>query len=122
MFPKKGKFFPDREGRPGTEIRFATVVGSALRDELRGTRHSAKTIMEWTGASERTVKNWLAKRSSPSAPHLVCLMRHSKKVLDAVLQAAGREQHVLLGMDLAAARNLMAAVVRRLDDLLAHRR
>jgi hypothetical protein len=116
MFPKKGKFFPDRERRAGTEIRFATVVGAALRDELRGTRHSAKTIMEWTGASERTVKNWLAKRSSPSAPHLVCLMRHSKKVLDAVLQAAGRE-HVLAGMDLAAARNLMAEAVRRYDLL-----
>ena len=29
---------------------------------------TAKTLMSWTGASDRTIKNWLVARSGPRAP------------------------------------------------------
>ena len=117
MFPKKGRFFPDRARRPGTAIRFEAVISAALREELRSTGRTAKTVMEWTGASERTVKNWLAARGSPRGAYLVCLMRHSQKVLEAVLQLSGREQ-IAAGMEIMGARNLMAETLRRLDALM----
>jgi hypothetical protein len=120
MFPKKGKFFPNRERRPGTEIRFQEVIGEALCVELRGTGRTAKTIMEWTGASERTVKNWLTRRSSPRGPHLICLMRHSARVLDAVLHLAGRDQ-LAAGMHMIDARNACAEATRRFDLLMCRR-
>src|SRR5207302_4640054 len=117
MFPKKGKFFPDRNRRHGTEIRFPEVIREALCGELHETGRTAKTIMEWTGASERTIKNWLAGRSSPRGPHLICLMRHSARVLDAVLHLAGRDQ-LAAGMQMIDARNACAEATRRLDLLL----
>jgi hypothetical protein len=118
MFPKKGKFFPDRTRRPGSEISVARVISDALRDELCRTTHGTKTVMAWTGASERTVKNWLSARSGPRGAHLICLMRHSRKVLDAVLLLAGREQ-VIAGTQIAQARNLLADAVSRIDRLMS---
>lgn len=116
MFPKKGKFFPDTARRPGTEISFEAVVGTALREELRETRRSAKAVMEWTGVSERTVKNWLSGRTAPRGPQLICIMRHSPKVLRAVLQLSGRGQSVAAA-EFLEMRNFLAEAVRRLYEL-----
>ena len=117
MFPKKGKFFPDRRRRPGTEIRFEKVISEALREELRGTGRTAKTLMEWTGASERTVKNWLAAKYAPRGPHLICILRHSEKMLAAMLLLAGKEERIA-ATDILEARNQIADCVRCLDILL----
>jgi hypothetical protein len=120
MFPKKGKFFPTRECRPGAEIRIHEEIAEALNEELRASGRTVKTIMEWTGASERTVKNWLAGRSSPRVAHLVCLMRHSSKVLDAMLRLAGKDS-LAAGMQVIEARDLWADAVRRFDLLMCRR-
>jgi hypothetical protein len=43
---------------------FAQAIAGALKEELaRGA--SIKTIMSWTGAGERTVKEWLAGSNAP---------------------------------------------------------
>lgn len=56
MFPKKGSSFPI--GRDIlTDAEFAQVIASALKVEFGSTRNGAKTIMKWTGASQRTAKN-----------------------------------------------------------------
>src|SRR5262249_22488957 len=116
MFPKKGKFFPDHRCRPGTEIRVEKVIGEALRADLGGTARAVTTIMDWTGASDRTVKNWLLARGSPRGAHLICLMRHSHEVLGAVLELAGRKE-LFAAAELRRARNVLAGAVKRYDEL-----
>ena len=46
--------------------------------------------MRWTGARERTVRNWLSGVRGPSAIHLVSLMGNSDEVFRTVLMLAKR--------------------------------
>jgi hypothetical protein len=73
--------------------------------------------MRWTGASERTVKAWLAGVSGPSGQHLIELIRHSDTVLEVLLAASGRQQ-VGAAMKLVDARNKFAEMLRELDAIL----
>ena len=77
-FPKKGKSFPNR-GTDGSsdfgldDRAFAGKIGSALRAELKTRNAQAKQVARWTGANERTVKNWISGRYAPCGRHLVLL-------------------------------------------------
>jgi hypothetical protein len=44
-----------------------------------------KTVAGWTGANERTVKNWFSGQYGPSGEHLLILARHSHEVLNTML-------------------------------------
>lgn len=46
--------------------------------------------MRWTGASERTVKYWIAGERGPSGEHLIALARNSDIVFHMVLLLADR--------------------------------
>ena len=59
-------------------------------------------MASWTGANEKTVKNWFAGRYGPSGEHLAVLVQRSDEVLSTFLVMAGRE-------DLMAAVKLAAA-------------
>lgn len=101
-FPKRGKSFPGggAGGPPagtGNAVSFAEEIARALRQELGRTGSAVKTAARWTGASERTAKNWLAGTYAPSGEHLVALARHSEQVLATVLVLAGREDLTLVG-------------------------
>ena len=61
-----------------------------LRNELGDSRRSIKTVMSWTGACERTVKNWLAGTCGPSGIHLVELAKHSDEIFDLFLVVSDR--------------------------------
>ncbi|WP_083463616.1 hypothetical protein [Prosthecomicrobium hirschii] len=93
-FPKKGKFFPDGEANGGgsslKDVRFAGEIAAALKRSLGSTHASVKTAAAWTGANERTAKNWFSGRYGPSGEHLVALARNSDDVLHAFLSMAGR--------------------------------
>ena len=117
MFPKKCKFFPVSAPIARDAIDYVSVVAAELRRELGGTHRAVKTIMTWTGASERTVKNWLAGRYGPSGEHLIHLFRHSDLVLDAVLHLAGREKPVT-AKELVALRHALAEALRQIDVLV----
>jgi len=67
--------------RPPDHAKYAAVISAALRKELGNTHCAAKTVMQWTGASERTVKYWFAGTKGPSGEHLVMLAHHSDTVL-----------------------------------------
>ena len=69
--------------------------------------------MRWTGASERTVKNWLAGERGPCGEHLLDLIRHSDKVLEVVLQLTGREQ-IIAAKKLFDARNVLAKMLQQI--------
>lgn len=95
-FPKKGKSFPKENMGDSSDFNlddraFAMKIGSALRAELKERSSRAKLIAGWTGANERTVKNWISGRYAPCGRHLVVLARHSDKVLDAMLLMADRQ-------------------------------
>ena len=104
-FPKKGKSFPAGTNageaaahRPGSKV-FAAEVASALNSTLGGTSAHIKIVAAWTGANERTVKNWFSGRYGPSGDHLIKLVSHCDAVLSVVLIMAGRRQ-LLVGAKL----------------------
>ena len=81
MFPKPGNLLPD--GSPGgaNEGTYAIEISRALRAELGGSHRSVKTIMRWTTANERTIKNWLAGKSGPRGDHLIEIIRHCRATI-----------------------------------------
>lgn len=93
MRTKTGTFVP----KTGTNVHFEadvadyrTAIAAALRDELGLTHRAVKTAMRWTGASERTVKYWIAGERGPSGEHLIALARNSDIVFHMVLLLADR--------------------------------
>ncbi|MDO5529819.1 MAG: helix-turn-helix transcriptional regulator [Paracoccus sp. (in: a-proteobacteria)] len=71
-------------------VDYRSAIAIALRDELGLTHRAVKTAMRWTGASERTVKYWIAGERGPNGEHLIALARHSDIVFHMVLMLANR--------------------------------
>jgi plasmid maintenance system antidote protein VapI len=90
MIPKKGKVFPGGAKTSEAVEAYAVYIGTALREELGDTHQAIKKLVRWTGANERTVKNWLSGRVGPNGSHLVRLVRHSDATLQAFLGLAQR--------------------------------
>jgi hypothetical protein len=111
MLPKKGKKLHRRRDDGGDGVDHS--IAAALRHELGATNRAVKTVMIWTGASERTVKNWFAGSHEPSGRHLIDLIRHSDAVLDYLLSSADRPGTVV-GVKLLSLR----AKLRELTDML----
>lgn len=116
MSPKKGNSFPI--GRDTlTDAEFAQVIASALKVEFGSTRHGAKTIMKWTGVSQRTAKNWLNGTNAPSGVHLVLLARESNAILKALMLMAERPE-MSLGASLLSLKRLLAESLAALDAMM----
>ena len=99
-FPKTGKSFPKRGGDGSSDFSlddhaFAIEIASALTSEPKDRNSRAKLVAGWTGANERTVKNWIVGRYAPSGRHLVLLAQHSDRVLNAILSMADRQDLLL---------------------------
>ncbi|MEZ6012131.1 MAG: hypothetical protein R3C08_09715 [Hyphomonas sp.] len=92
-FLKEGKFFPRENGSKDeiTSEEFAAEIAAALQRSLGSGRARIKIVAGWTGANERTVKNWFSGLYGPSGEHLVGLVRHSDEVLEAFLSMAERQ-------------------------------
>ena len=102
FFPKEGKSFPKRVGTGSSDFSlddhaFAMKIAQALKSELKDRNSRAKLVAGWTGANERTVKNWILGRYAPCGRHLVILAQHSDQVLNAVLSMADRQDLLLAG-------------------------
>lgn len=113
MLPNKGNKLRDRAAKE----MYAGAIADALRTELGQSHRATKTVMRWTGASDRTAKNWLSGCCGPSGEHLLKLARESDTVLSAVLSLSGRHQH-MVGADLLTIRSGLVAAVERIDRLL----
>ncbi len=114
-FPKKGKFFPKENeyiegGSQLTSGCFADEIASALKRSLGDSRAGAKTVAVWTGANEKTVKNWFSGTYGPSGIHLVALARHSDEVLGTFLSMAGRED-LMVAVKLVVAEEAISALL-----------
>ena len=125
-FPKKGKFFPSRNGHaPAVAVQhagsFAGEIAAALRRSAGKGSAGIKIVANWTGANEKTVKNWFSGRYGPSGAHLAVLVQRSDEVLTTFLVMAGR-QDLMAAVKLAAAEEaiieLLAAVrsITRIDE------
>ena len=106
--PKKGNVFPNGS--------YAVAIALALRRNLGNTHRAIKTIIGWTNASERTVKNWLSGSSGPSGEHLVALLRHSDEVFETVMRSSGKER-VLVAMKVFDARDKLIEALEALQSI-----
>jgi|SRR5579883_1184774 hypothetical protein len=113
--PKMGKELPMNRRR--SSMDYASAVAEALKVELGGSNRAIKTVMRWTGASERTAKGWLAGTNGPSGEHLVALLGNSDTLLERILKLAGRGS-LIEAARLQVLRNTMAEAVASLDALL----
>lgn len=114
MPPKPGnKLHRGTEGRDRCE-KFEQAIAAALKAELGPTHRAVKTLMAWTGASERTVKHWLAGTHGPSGRYFIDLARHSDAVLYYFLAAADR-RHIVAGIRLLAIRAKLVDLIEAID-------
>jgi hypothetical protein len=60
MFTKKGKVFPVDAHAGNPALSYTAAIRAALREELGDSHRGVKVVMKWTGASERSAKNWLS--------------------------------------------------------------
>lgn len=116
MLPKKGKKLHWRSQEPAFTEKFENAIARALKSELGSTHQAVKTVMNWTGASERTVKHWLAGTHGPSGPYLIALARHSDSVMMYFLTAAGRSS-LLVGAELYQVRSRLSEAITAIDAL-----
>ena len=89
MFPKAGRTIPTFRSSRSTS--YAGAIAEVLRSELGDSHRALKTLMQWTGANERTAKNWLSGANGPSGEHLLRLMRSSNRVFECVLELSDRQ-------------------------------
>ena len=82
----EGRRLPPRRKRTG----YAEMLATALRLEFADRRFAVKTVGRWTGASDRTVKNWFSGASLPNGDHLIALVARSDMALETVLAASRR--------------------------------
>ena len=116
MLHKKGNsFHRECEGRVSAS-EYRQAISTALSQELGGAGQAAKATMRWTGASERTAKNWISGSYGPTAEHLIELMRHSDTVLNVVLRLSGRPEAMTMER-IKAARDELADVLEELDRM-----
>lgn len=112
MFTKTGNSFLAQK-------QYAAEIARALHTELGETHQATKTLMRWTNANERTVKNWLAGNNGPRGEHLVALVKHSDLALAAFLGMAGRP-HALTASELPSLRQKLQVAVEGIDSCLTH--
>jgi hypothetical protein len=116
MLPKEGKG-PHVNARHSSDLAdLGRLIAEALRGELGDTHRAIKTVMRWTGASERTVKNWVSGTHLPSGIHLVLLARHSDAVMTQFLVAANRDS-LLVGIELSAVKAKVLKVLHLIDGI-----
>jgi hypothetical protein len=113
MFPKTGRRFPARE----QQADYASSISGALRSQLGNSHQAIKTLMRWTGANERTTKNWLSGVNGPSGEHLIEIMRNSDLVFESVLELADRKV-VLSHRKLEDVRDALQATAELLSELM----
>lgn len=94
MLPKRGRIFRNGSGDNAPRLVYARAVRDALKRESRSTPHLIKKVGQWTGARERTIKNWLAGTCGPRGEHLLLLAFHSNDVFEVILALTERDRNI----------------------------
>jgi hypothetical protein len=98
--------------------RFATEIAAALQRAAAQSGLQIKTVAGWTGANERTVKNWFSGHYGPSGEHLLVLARHNREVLETMLEIMQR-QDLLIALEFGEIECRIARLAARLRDMQA---
>lgn len=115
MLPKKGRKLHPWNGLARSAKVYAELIAGALHREHDDTHRTVKTIMRWTGASERSVKNWLSGESGPSGYFLMRLCVKSDAIRALVLELMV-EAGIPLSTPTAKGVGAMTAVTDRSSD------
>lgn len=97
-------------------VAYAMAVSEALKIQVNGSSNATKRLMNWTDASERTIKGWLSGTNGPCGEHLVELMEKSDEVWDRLRKMAKRptiEARHLVGL-----RAGLEAAVAAINEIL----
>jgi hypothetical protein len=116
MFPKAGRKIPTAFPNGGSSA-YAGSIADVLRSELGDSHRAHKTLMRWTGANERTAKNWISGVNGPSGEHLLRLIRNSDRVFECVLMLSGR-QPILSRNNLEELLNVLSNTVQILAETM----
>ncbi len=98
--------------------RFATEIAAALQRASAESGLQIKTVAGWTGANERTVKNWFSGQYGPSGEHLLVLARHSQEVFETMLGIMER-QDLLLALEFGEIEHRIARLAILVRELRA---
>jgi len=90
MLQKRGRILPGHATAARSPADFANAIARALQSELGDTHRAVKTVMRWTGASERAAKNWLEGSAGPRGHYLIRLIAESDLVFELIINAAHR--------------------------------
>lgn len=101
---------------PGDETSFSQMVADVLSGARSGRPLSVKTVQRWTGAGERTVKNWFAGTCAPRGAHFQRIVTHSPEMLEAFLLSARRSDCVAMARA-HHARRMLEQALAALDGL-----
>ncbi|WP_375786313.1 hypothetical protein ACE10Z_01145 [Bradyrhizobium sp. Pha-3] len=119
-FPNLGKFFPQRRRGArvleGREKRFAMEIAAALQRASVESGLQIKTVAGWTGANERTVKNWFSGQYGPSGEHLLVLAGHSHEVFKTMLGMMER-QDLLVALEFVEIEDRIARLMMLMQEL-----
>jgi hypothetical protein len=94
MLPKRGRIFRNGSGENAPRLVYAKTIAAALRADPLLQNQAAKKVQRWTGAGERTVKNWFDGVSGPRGEHLLQLAYYSDSVFESVLMLAERDNAI----------------------------
>ena len=119
MLPKSGRKLPRARPAP-SEADCIEQISNALRLELGGTGAAVKTVMRWTGASNRSARTWINGSGSPSGYHLLRLARECDAAFDVILNLTDRPE-AKLGTDLHAAEVAIAKAMGAFEILKRQR-
>ena len=117
MLPKTGRLLPSEDEAEVSGVCYVEMISTALHRDLGDTHRAVKTAMRWTGASERTVKNWFAATHGPNGDHLIALIRNSGEVLEAFLKMAGREE-ALAKIHLHKSRDALVEALNQVEGVI----
>lgn len=121
MLQKRGRIFRNGSGDNAPRLVYARAVREALKRESRSTPHLIKKIRQWTGAGERTIKNWLDGTCGPRGEHLLLLAYYSDGVFEAILALTERDRNIAKPK-LQTICDEMARSLRILRDLMEDER
>lgn len=116
MFPKTGKDFPFLTDRI-SESEFSTAIAVALQAEFGMSRHAEKTIAKWTGANNRSARNWMAGINGPTGAHLMALARQSDLVFKAIVLMSGRPASTL-NVNLQALHDILSDTIDVVNSII----
>ena len=121
MFLKMGNTFPRDKADHVSKYEYSEAVSAALVRELGKSHRAIKTLMKWTGANERTAKNWLSGANGPSGQHLVDILKHSDQLVFALAELTGRQELGVV-VDIKTLKLVLNRLTASLDRVLEDER